>query len=296
MNLVSIIIPVFNGEKTIERAINSCLNQTYQNIEVLVVDNCSTDESKKKVANCMKRDSRIKLLDCPIKGRSRARNVGLDQAKGDYIQLLDADDVLAVDKIKTAIQFFEENPEVLAYSTAVQYVKGDDTWTITPSISFKNELLVHNIFPINSIIYKSVSTRFKSDLEYDEDWLFWVDLFYTQLPLPKIDPTIGGSVYVTGVNTMSNTALMLYYEVIVRGMIKQSYPKNSVKICVSDLKKSITVHVLYSQDKISKQELIDASRFFGSINLVARCLIKLPGIGRRLIDQVNNLIQKENFK
>lgn len=287
---------MYNGEDTIIRAINSCLKQTYRNIEILVVDNCSVDQTKKVVSDYMKQDSRIKLLDCPVKGRSKARNLGLDQAQGDYIQLLDADDTLSSNKIERAIDFFKNNPTESAYATAVQYLKSNNSWVITPRINFKHELLVHNVFPINSIIYKNVSTRFKSDLDYDEDWLFWVDLFYTQLKLPPVDSMIGGSVYVTGTNTMSNVALMMYYETIVRGLIKQMYPKNNSKIWLSDLKKMITINILFVESKIGKRELVQACRPFSFLNLVARGLIKIPIIRYKLINQVNSLLEKADYK
>jgi len=87
----SIIMPAYNAEEFIQDAINSVFNQTYSNYELLVIDDCSTDNTYELV----KKYSNIKLLKTPINSRQgAARNIGLDNASGDYILFLDADDSL----------------------------------------------------------------------------------------------------------------------------------------------------------------------------------------------------------
>jgi glycosyltransferase involved in cell wall biosynthesis len=98
MSLVSIIIPVKNGEKTIERAVRSCISQSYNNIEVIVVDNLSTDKTQNVLRN-FDYDTRVKLVLCDIPGVSHARNKGLAICEGRYVCFLDADDELLKDSV-----------------------------------------------------------------------------------------------------------------------------------------------------------------------------------------------------
>lgn len=122
--LVSIIIPCFNAAMRIEACLKSCLDQTYHAIEIIVVDNNSTDDSGLRVkrvgeaAHCP-----VVLLDCPQQGANHARNMGFEVARGDYIQWLDADDTLDSHKIERQVALLEAHDEVdIAY--------GDWRWRV----------------------------------------------------------------------------------------------------------------------------------------------------------------------
>ena len=109
--LITIIIPLYNAEKYITETIESVINQTYQNWEMLVVDDYSTDSCRDIVKRFENKDSRIKLIESKSNfgGPARPRNVGLDNAKGEYIAFLDADDVWDKSKLKNQIFFLKEN-------------------------------------------------------------------------------------------------------------------------------------------------------------------------------------------
>lgn len=100
--LVSIIIPLFNAENFIAETIKSALNQTYKNIELIIVDDGSTDSSF-AIASQFKNHN-IKLIQQSNKGASAARNYGFRLAKGDYIQYLDADDIIHASKIEDQLR------------------------------------------------------------------------------------------------------------------------------------------------------------------------------------------------
>lgn len=89
---ISVIIPIYNAEKYIARCLNSILENTYHNLEVLCINDGSTDQSEKILQNFADRDDRIKILTQSNQGVSAARNCGLDAATGDYIAFIDADD------------------------------------------------------------------------------------------------------------------------------------------------------------------------------------------------------------
>ena len=101
MELVSIIIPVYNVERYLERCVNSVVNQTYSNIEILLIDDGSTDNSGTLADELGTRDERIKVVHQKNGGLSVARNTGLSIAKGNYIYFVDSDDYIDPDMIKT---------------------------------------------------------------------------------------------------------------------------------------------------------------------------------------------------
>lgn len=116
--LVSIIIPTFNAGSRLEIAVNSLLNQSWQNIEVIVVDDCSTDNTTNIVEELIAKDHRVKLVRQERNGGAyRARNAGLKLAKGCYITTHDGDDWSHPQKIERQIRYLDENSKVMGVST-----------------------------------------------------------------------------------------------------------------------------------------------------------------------------------
>ena len=113
--LVSIIIPAFNSEKYIEDTLDSVLNQKYVTWECLIVDDHSTDTTLDLAYALAKKDLRIKVYINPRKGACAARNYGLEQSTGTYIQFLDADDLLSPDKISSQIELANIHGDDIVY-------------------------------------------------------------------------------------------------------------------------------------------------------------------------------------
>src|SRR5262249_14524172 len=105
--LVSIIIPCKDGAVWLAEAIESCREQTWKNLEIIVVDNRSSDASL-QVAMSYESPT-VAVLECRREGASAARNVGLERARGDFIQFLDADDVLDREKIRVQVERLMSN-------------------------------------------------------------------------------------------------------------------------------------------------------------------------------------------
>ena len=105
---VSIVIPVYNVEKYLARCIQSVINQTYENIEIILVDDGSMDSSGKLCDTYKMRDNRIKVIHQRNLGVSAARNVGLDLAEGDSITFIDADDYVAENYIETLVNLMKK--------------------------------------------------------------------------------------------------------------------------------------------------------------------------------------------
>lgn len=107
--LVSIIVPVYNGEQTIERCLVSLRNQTYDNIEIIVVNDGSSDHTKIILERYAKADKRFRLIHKKNTGVSDSRNVGIRHAKGKYLQFVDGDDWLVKNAVERMVQTAEEN-------------------------------------------------------------------------------------------------------------------------------------------------------------------------------------------
>lgn len=107
---VSIIMPVYNVENFLQRAIDSVVNQTLKDIELICIEDCSTDGSLKILQDAERKDSRIKLIvQTKNQGQGVARNIGLDLAKGDYIMFLDPDDWFELSACEDAYKQISEN-------------------------------------------------------------------------------------------------------------------------------------------------------------------------------------------
>ena len=112
---VSVIIPMHNSAKYIEECMESVLNQTYKNIEVIVVDDKSSDNSVSIIEEI--NDNRIKIIKLQENvGAATARNTGVDASTGDFLCFLDSDDYWALDKLEKQVEFMQRNNYVFIYS------------------------------------------------------------------------------------------------------------------------------------------------------------------------------------
>jgi teichuronic acid biosynthesis glycosyltransferase TuaG len=115
--LVSIITPTYNAEKFITETLKSVQNQTYQNWEMILVDDASTDETVKIISDFAEKDNRIKLFKLEKNsGNGFARNIALEKAVGKYIAYLDADDLWFPMKLEKQIQFLKANNQHFTFS------------------------------------------------------------------------------------------------------------------------------------------------------------------------------------
>ncbi|MBC96578.1 MAG: glycosyl transferase [Halobacteriovoraceae bacterium] len=138
MSLVSVIIPTYNRIETLGRAVDSVLNQTYQNLECLIVDDASTDGTDHFVIERYSNDPRVKLVSLTEnQGVSHARNIGFSHAQGDYIALLDSDDEWLKHKLEKQIHWAKNNPHH-------PLIHGEEIWIrngkrVNPKFKHKKE-------------------------------------------------------------------------------------------------------------------------------------------------------------
>lgn len=108
-SLISVIVPIYNAEQYLEKCIDSIINQTYTNFEIILVNDGSTDNSGSICDEYAKKDSRIRVIHKENGGLSSARNVGLDNANGEYVSFVDSDDWIEQDMLETLYNSCEEN-------------------------------------------------------------------------------------------------------------------------------------------------------------------------------------------
>ena len=114
-DLISVIVPVYKVEKYLDRCVESIVNQTYKNLEIILVDDGSPDNCPAMCDEWAKRDSRIKVIHQENAGLSAARNIGLDIATGDYIGFVDSDDYIHCKFYECLIKAFEEESIDISY-------------------------------------------------------------------------------------------------------------------------------------------------------------------------------------
>lgn len=116
---ISIIIPAYNSEKTIEKCLNSIINQTYKNLEIIVIDDGSTDTTSSICKNYCQKDSRIQLIKKPNSGVSATRNLGITKCTGDYTTFIDSDDFIELNTIETLVLNLNEDLDFIRYNFKV---------------------------------------------------------------------------------------------------------------------------------------------------------------------------------
>jgi glycosyltransferase involved in cell wall biosynthesis len=190
--LISVIIPCYNYASYLPDSIGSIMNQSYQNWECLIIDDGSTDNSKEIVQQFSAKDSRIKYFLQINSGPTVARNYGLTLAKGQFIQFLDADDLIESRKLETQIAIFKQGDYDIVYGD-VKYFAMSNLSKLYDSEDLKSgpwmkqlsgngdaiilELLKGNIMETSSPLVRKVLFdqlgKMNEELLFNEDWELW---------------------------------------------------------------------------------------------------------------------------
>lgn len=185
---ISFIIPIYNSEKYLEQCIESVLNQTYTDFELILINDGSTDQSGEICEKFAAGDYRIKLFHKANGGVSSARNLGLQVVTGQWITFVDSDDFLLKDFLNDFLSFF--NPQIelliqglsnLKYDGSYQKGTGFETNKIISPVDFLNlyNNIPHFLGPVNKLFNREIiernKIRFDETKSYGEDALFNLD-------------------------------------------------------------------------------------------------------------------------
>ena len=189
--MISIIVPVYNAQNYIDKCIKSIISQNYIDIEIIIVNDCSTENSLQIIKNFAVTDKRIKLISIKNSGRSVARNIGIENSSGKFIMFVDADDELEKFAIKNLYDSINYNNSDIAmgntrviYDTHQELKEGDD-WYF--AIRYKGSLQINDKIigdihccPWGKIFKKNIidkyNLRFPKDLVYEDAYWHWAYL------------------------------------------------------------------------------------------------------------------------
>ena len=182
--LVSIVVPVYNAEKTIKRCVSSIQNQTYGKLEIILVDDGSEDTSLVKCTAFTENDSRIRVYRQENSGVSAARNKGIELAQGEYLLFVDSDDAIKQDMVEQMLGAAEDG--YLVMCNMLVNATDEDSLdavgsVVSKKISKEEFWELYKVYLINSPVNKLYSRacikshRFPEDISWGEDLLFNLD-------------------------------------------------------------------------------------------------------------------------
>lgn len=174
---ISVIVPVYNAQNSLDRCIQSLLNQTYTNIEILLVNDGSRDDSLEICQRYAQMDPRIVVLDKPNGGVSSARNAGLDAAKGEFVMFCDSDDWVEPDWCSTLYE--NRQPDGLSVCQVDGPSAEDEAYSVDSELLERNEYMHRPMMmcsPVNKLFSKAIidryNLRFVNELRLGEDFCF----------------------------------------------------------------------------------------------------------------------------
>ncbi len=150
--LVSVIMPVYNQEKFLHEAIESVLNQTYNQFEFLILDDGSTDSSPSIIKNFSKKDNRIKDFYSSNQGRADSTNILIKRAAGIFCALLDADDIMLPNRLETQLNYHLNNIDIDASSVHCYYIDEKGKQIGIQHYPYLNDLSAYNLVKQNRTI------------------------------------------------------------------------------------------------------------------------------------------------
>lgn len=179
---VSIITPIFNSERFIAETIVSVQAQTYQDWEMIIVDDCSTDKTAEIVASFQEKDSRIKYFyNSTNKGSALSRNLALQKAKGKWIAFLDSDDIWLPDKLEKQIEFMTKNNYHFSYTNYCEIDENSKETgiLITGPKVITNKLMIAYCWPgCLTVMYdaEKVGIIQTVDIKINEEYALWIKI------------------------------------------------------------------------------------------------------------------------
>lgn len=179
---VSVIMPAYNAEKYIEEAVRSVIAQTYQNWELFIIDDCSSDRTPEIAKRFSEEDSRIVFLQNEENVNvAKTRNRGFDCCTGDYVALLDSDDIWLPEKLEKQIKKMEETGADISYcSYGIMSETGEKAkpdYIVSEKVDF-DKLLKENIIGCSTVLLSSEIAkkyRFMQNF-YHEDYVLWLKI------------------------------------------------------------------------------------------------------------------------
>lgn len=194
--IISVVMPVYNGEQFIRETIDSVLNQTYQNFEFIIINDGSTDTTQQIVESY--HDTRIiSTILAKNAGVSNARNVGIELARGEYIAFCDSDDIYNADRLQAQYDFLKKNPSIDICGSSIIFIENaHEKLILSPEsdAEIKDFFLRGNPIAQPTVMGKAVifkKHQYNTDLQASEDYDLWTRMaiagvVFANLPQPLV--------------------------------------------------------------------------------------------------------------
>lgn len=255
--LVSIIVPVYNSEKTLNRCIDSLIAQTYSNIEIIIINDGSTDKSGKICEEYVQKDYRIKLINQQNRGVSVARNKGLESSNGEFICFVDSDDYVSEKFVENLYITIVENDVDLAIcnmnivNSKRSYTKDFFGADIKSNIALPKEKYYTNIDKFGGFVWNKMFLK-----KYMDNLLFDEHIYYCEDELFVVN-------YTQRCNKLACLDEALYFYCITESSASSLKNWNGKKITILDAKRKI-LHILEKYDfKVYKNYYL---KYFYALN------------------------------
>lgn len=201
--LVSIVMGAYNAEEFISQAIESILNQTYTNIEFIIIDDCSSDSTSSILSGYAEKDKRIKIIsNSENKGLGYSLSLGMEIAKGEFIARMDADDISLPSRLETQVDYLLEHPEVGCVGTSAKRFgdinKTGRLFNTIHSPESHSEIMAwlllgtpmfHPSVMFNAGIIRKLGINYDKDFRRAQDYELWTRLVF-QTRMHNIDKAL----------------------------------------------------------------------------------------------------------
>lgn len=287
--LISVIIPVYNAQKYIEACLQSVINQKYQNLEIILIDDGSTDSSGEILDRYIELDSRIKVIHISNSGVSKARNVGLSFAQGDYVTFVDADDWISDDMYYEMVMLAENcQMDLVQCSYDLIYEDREKRDIIKPSQNYKGKEQImlayckEEISP--STCNKMFGRKIFKDARFDEHLSVGEDRDIVYRFCQKCNQVVS-----------SNQIFYHYRQSAGSAMRNQLNARHfePLKIIDGQLKENIDTGIIYN--------LLKEKEVYFTIDLLLRAISNrscedfLPELYHRITDNFTNIFWGKNY-
>lgn len=239
-DLISVIVPMYNAASFIEETLNSVLLQTYLNWECLIIDDGSTDNSALIVNRFIIKDKRFKYFKQNNAGPSVARNLGVSKSHGDYIQFLDADDVLLENRFEYLLENYHDYKQdtILGtsmligdnsniYNTRIHTLYKKDPYCVTFKEMYQKFGNEYSFVPACILFPRKMITNIKwdSNLKHSEDWEYYLHVLHQNLNAHFYILPVNTVIYRDTDNSLSKQLDQLYQSnyIILQDYFKIKY-------------------------------------------------------------------------
>lgn len=197
--LISVIMPVYNAGSFLHEAIESILNQTYQNLELIIVNDASTDNSGKIITKYKRLDKRVRIVTLKLnvnQGGDSAGNIGYKLAKGKYVARMDADDVAEPTRIEKQVAYMEQHPRVAVLGTQASVIDREGKVVGVKNVPISHADILREFFTFHPMIHPTVMVRksaikreqlYQTDYHANNDYLTFFGLITSGAKFANLD-------------------------------------------------------------------------------------------------------------